>query len=209
MTSRVEEFHFAVADRSFGNAGPGARPARVIHDAIASTIYGGAARRRRRRRPRGRRRGGAAQPPGRARPRRLAPRRLRPRRAQRHPGQRPRYRRKRSRPRDDAAPRRPRRVRDRSRRSCCPRPRRVAVFVHGLCESDRSWSLFRETNRGRDLCVTPERGPRLLAAARALQHRPARVRQRRRAWPPCSRPWWRTGRWRSRRSRWWATRWAA
>ena len=44
MTSRVEEFHLAIADRSFGNAGPGARPARVIHDSIASAIYGGAAR---------------------------------------------------------------------------------------------------------------------------------------------------------------------
>jgi hypothetical protein len=43
MTSRLEEFHLAIADRSFGNAGPGARPARVIHDSVACLRRAGGA----------------------------------------------------------------------------------------------------------------------------------------------------------------------
>jgi len=41
MTCRLEEFHLAIADRSFRHAGPGARPVRVIHDSVASAVYGG------------------------------------------------------------------------------------------------------------------------------------------------------------------------
>ncbi|MCW3008456.1 MAG: hypothetical protein JWP17_3082, partial [Solirubrobacterales bacterium] len=37
-TSRVEELHRAIADRSF--RAPAAAPARAVHDTIAETIYG-------------------------------------------------------------------------------------------------------------------------------------------------------------------------
>src|SRR6476469_7565683 len=33
--------HGAIADRAFGLSGPGASPARVVHDAISSSVYGG------------------------------------------------------------------------------------------------------------------------------------------------------------------------
>jgi pimeloyl-ACP methyl ester carboxylesterase len=39
VTARVEEIHEAVARRSFGAAGPPAAPARVMHDAISAGVY--------------------------------------------------------------------------------------------------------------------------------------------------------------------------
>ncbi|MCW3010328.1 MAG: hypothetical protein JWO90_732, partial [Solirubrobacterales bacterium] len=40
-TARIEELHRAIARRAFGASGPGAAPARVTHDAIASGVYAG------------------------------------------------------------------------------------------------------------------------------------------------------------------------
>ncbi len=37
--SRIAEIHQAVADRSFGASGPGGTPARVAHDAISAGVY--------------------------------------------------------------------------------------------------------------------------------------------------------------------------
>ena len=37
----IGRVHRAVADRAFGASGPGARPARVIHDGVARHVYGG------------------------------------------------------------------------------------------------------------------------------------------------------------------------
>lgn len=37
----IGQIHRAVADRAFGASGPGATPARVVHDAIARNVYGG------------------------------------------------------------------------------------------------------------------------------------------------------------------------
>jgi pimeloyl-ACP methyl ester carboxylesterase len=37
----VGRFHRAIADRAFGAAGPGATPARRIHDGVARNVYGG------------------------------------------------------------------------------------------------------------------------------------------------------------------------
>jgi len=37
----IGRIHKAIADRAFGATGPGADPARVIHDAIARNVYGG------------------------------------------------------------------------------------------------------------------------------------------------------------------------
>jgi len=39
LTSRIEELHGAIADRSFRS--PGAAPVRVVHDAIAGAVYAG------------------------------------------------------------------------------------------------------------------------------------------------------------------------
>jgi pimeloyl-ACP methyl ester carboxylesterase len=39
-TGVIEQLHRAIADRSFGSAGPGASPARVAHDTIAAAVYG-------------------------------------------------------------------------------------------------------------------------------------------------------------------------
>jgi pimeloyl-ACP methyl ester carboxylesterase len=39
LTSRIEELHRAIADRSFRS--PGAAPARAVHDAIAGAVYAG------------------------------------------------------------------------------------------------------------------------------------------------------------------------
>jgi triacylglycerol esterase/lipase EstA (alpha/beta hydrolase family) len=36
----VEELHLAIAGRAFGAAGPGAVPARAVHDAVATRVYG-------------------------------------------------------------------------------------------------------------------------------------------------------------------------
>src|SRR3954466_7389049 len=36
----IGSIHLAVADRAFGASGPGARPARVAHDAISGAVYG-------------------------------------------------------------------------------------------------------------------------------------------------------------------------
>ncbi len=40
--ARIEELHRAIADRAFGASGPGATPARVAHDGIASGVYAAA-----------------------------------------------------------------------------------------------------------------------------------------------------------------------
>ena len=40
LTTRVEELHAAIADRAFAGAGPAAAPARLAHDAISAGIYG-------------------------------------------------------------------------------------------------------------------------------------------------------------------------
>ena len=37
----IGRIHKAIADRAFGATGPGATPARVIHDAVARNVYGG------------------------------------------------------------------------------------------------------------------------------------------------------------------------
>jgi PGAP1-like protein len=37
----IRDMHAAIADRAFGSAGPGAAPARAIHDGIAAAVYGG------------------------------------------------------------------------------------------------------------------------------------------------------------------------
>jgi pimeloyl-ACP methyl ester carboxylesterase len=37
----IGRIHKAVADRAFGATGPGAAPARVVHDAVARNVYGG------------------------------------------------------------------------------------------------------------------------------------------------------------------------
>lgn len=37
----IRDTHRAIADRAFGASGPGARPAQLVHDAIADTVYGG------------------------------------------------------------------------------------------------------------------------------------------------------------------------
>jgi triacylglycerol esterase/lipase EstA (alpha/beta hydrolase family) len=37
----IGQIHRAVADRAFGASGPGATPARVIHDGVARNVYGG------------------------------------------------------------------------------------------------------------------------------------------------------------------------
>ena len=39
----VKSLHLAVADRAFGASGPGAKPVRVVHDAIAGRVYAGVA----------------------------------------------------------------------------------------------------------------------------------------------------------------------
>lgn len=146
MTSRVEEFHFAIADRSFGPTGPAARPARLIHDGIASAIYGGA-----------RSAGSAA-----ARSAGLAA-------ARRSRANAPALG---DSPRgafglaalngilgsdlesDESALALEMTLRHRGRdvsvaelAKVLPEATpKIVVFVHGLCESDHSWSLFREAN---------------------------------------------------------------
>lgn len=148
MTSRVEEFHLAIAGRSFGNSGPGARPARVIHDSIASAVYGGL-----------RGAGGAAARAGGV----AAARRSRPDAPALGDS-----------PRgalalaalngiigsdlesDESALTLEMTLRHRGRdvsvaelAELLPETTpKIAVFVHGLCESDHSWSLFREANGG-------------------------------------------------------------
>src|SRR5919112_6406270 len=37
----IGRVHKAVADRAFGASGPGAKPARAIHDEVARRVYGG------------------------------------------------------------------------------------------------------------------------------------------------------------------------
>src|SRR4051794_3209873 len=37
----IGNIHKAIADRAFGATGPGATPARVVHDAAARRVYGG------------------------------------------------------------------------------------------------------------------------------------------------------------------------
>src|SRR3954470_2580522 len=37
----IGRIHKAVADRAFGASGPGATPARAIHDGVARRVYGG------------------------------------------------------------------------------------------------------------------------------------------------------------------------
>ena len=37
----IGHLHRAIADRAFGASGPGATPARVVHDAVARRVYGG------------------------------------------------------------------------------------------------------------------------------------------------------------------------
>ena len=81
---------------------------------------------------------------------------------------------------------------------------KLAVFAHGLCETDAAWAL----GGGPDLRRAAARGPRPHARLRPLQHRPPHLRQRaragrgargaRRRWPV-----------RSRRSCSSGTRWAA
>ena len=39
----IRDLHLAIADRAFGASGPGAAPARVVHDAIAGSVYAGVA----------------------------------------------------------------------------------------------------------------------------------------------------------------------
>lgn len=41
LVERVQELHEAVAGRSFAGSGPGASPARAVHDGIARAVYGG------------------------------------------------------------------------------------------------------------------------------------------------------------------------
>ena len=148
MTCRLEEFHLAIADRSFRYAGPGARPARVIHDSVASAVYGGL-----------RRAGGAtARAGGAAAARRSLPgapalgdsprgalalaalngilgsdleadeSALALEMTLRHGGR-------------DVS------VTELAQLLPETTPK-VAVFVHGLCESEHSWRLFREANGG-------------------------------------------------------------
>src|SRR4051794_39677051 len=40
-TTRVAELHRGIADRAFGAVGPAAAPVKVVHDAIAGVAYGG------------------------------------------------------------------------------------------------------------------------------------------------------------------------
>jgi hypothetical protein len=37
----IGRIHKAIADRAFGATGPGAKPARVVHDEVARRVYGG------------------------------------------------------------------------------------------------------------------------------------------------------------------------
>ena len=84
---------------------------------------------------------------------------------------------------------------------------RVAIFVHGLGETDASWRLRADAQRAR-LRRVPAARPRPHPDRAALQHRPAHLRQRprpgRAAGASCTMP----GPWRSRRSSSSGTRWA-
>ena len=148
MTSNLEEFHLAIADRSFGNAGPGARPARVIHDSVAAAVYGGL-----------RGAGGAAARAGGA----MAARRSRPDAPALGDSPRGAFalaalngiigsdleREERALALEMTLRHGGRDVSVADLAELLPEPSpKIAVFVHGLCESDHSWSLFREANGG-------------------------------------------------------------
>ena len=212
--SRIAEIHQAVADRSFGASGPGGKPAKLAHDAISAGVYaavrgvggaliraGGAAASLRQ---------GADAPPlsetpagthalaalsgafGDALEREGSP--LAVRMSVREDG--------REVPMDSEA----------VARAFPDATPRVAVFTHGLCESEAGWHLAAERHHGdagswhgsrlrADLGFTPVK-LRVNTGLRISDERPPAGR----AAGPARRP---AGRSRSRRSCWWATRWAA
>ena len=199
------DVHMAVSGRAFTAVGPGGAPVRVVHDGVAGAVYGGvgralAARPRAGAAVSARAAGDAA--PALARgpavagprgPQRLLGDRSTPATAPgvgmrlRHGGV------------DHRGP---------SLADALPdADARVAVFVHGLGETDASWRLRARAHRPATAsgCATTSATRRLPP----LQHRPAHLRQRPRAGRAARRAGTRLARARSRRSCSSGTRWAA
>ena len=184
----IGDVHAAIAGRVFGALGPSAAPVRLVHDALSRGAYEGV-------------RGGLwltahAAGSGRAsRARRRAAvgdaaRRRGDRRAQR-PLRRPaRGRGQRARAADERAP-----------ASASPRTPHVAVFVHGLGETEFAWG---SPSYGERLHDGARRARRSSSASTAAATSPRTASR----WPRCSTSWSRTGRSKSSGSRSSGTRWA-
>ena len=207
FTELARDVHKALAGRIFGMFGTAARPARLLHDAIAATAYGGTRARRphgpgRRRRCRRRDRQG-----DRRRLRRHAARPLHPQRAERLLGRPPRRTTRRAGAADERA--HPRRTAASHARQRRPRhataPDRPARRVPARPVRDRPLLVVRcraALGRSqRDLRLAAARRRGVDAAVHALQHRPAHLRERSAARRAISRRWSSAGPCRSPRSR--------
>ncbi len=147
LASQIQQMHSAVAKRVWRAVGPGAAPARVVHDEVATRAYA-AARGLSSAVVRAGARALGAAPARRSRVDRAD--RRRPgggRRAQRHLGRHADAPRQQAGAEDDVA-RRGARCSSRPAPSCgAAYPHatpRLAVFVHGLCETDDAWMLGGE-----------------------------------------------------------------